>query len=308
MTETGLRYLLEALNAGSMRAAADRLNVAASSISRQIAQLEEQYGLALIEKGRRGVKLTNAGEIVIAHYRNQLADREALRTKLEELRSVRSGHVVVAVGEGFLGKSFTDLISAFNHDNPQIRLDLTIGSTQDILRMVTDDEAHIGLVFQTPHDVKIHVRSVIAQPLMAIMLPDHPLAAQPSVSIADLARFPLCLSPRSFRLRQILSAAETRNGTFLEPSITTNSIFVMQEAVRSGAALTILPQLSMWSELEEGAVVSVPIADDAMEDTTVSLILRAGRQLEGAPVRLLKRIEVQLRQWNRPIVRNIDGG
>lgn len=303
MTETGLRYLLEALNAGSMRAAADRLNVAASSISRQIAQLEEQYGLALIEKGRRGVMLTTAGEVVIDHYRKQLSDREALRGKLEELRSVRSGQVVLAVGEGFLGKTFTSLISDFNRDNPQIRLEVVIGSTQEILRMVTDDEAHMGLVFQTPHDVKIHVRSVIAQPLMAMMLPGHPLAGRGSVQLADLAQWPLCLPPRSFRMRQIVAAAESRSGTFLEPAITSNSIFVMQEAVRSGAALAILPQLSIWSELEEGSITSVPFADDAMDDTTVSLVLRAGRQLEGAPVRMLKRVEAQLRHWNRPILR-----
>lgn len=301
MSETGLRYLLEALNAGSMRAASDRLNVAASSISRQIAQLEENYGLALIEKGRRGVRLTHAGEIVIAHYRNQVADREALRAKLEELRSVKSGHAVLAVGEGFLGSGFTDMIASFTTANPQIHLDLSVNSSQQIVRQVLDDEAHLGLVFQTPHDIKIHVRSVIAQPLMAIVAAGHPLAGQTSVSLSDLARYPLCLSPRHFGLRQILAGAELRHNTYLEPVITTNSIHMMRETVRRGAAVTILPQLSVWSELESGELASIAIADDAMEDATISLILRAGRQLEGAPARLLKMVEAQLRQWNRPL-------
>ncbi|HWU02778.1 MAG TPA: LysR family transcriptional regulator [Novosphingobium sp.] len=300
MSDTGLRYLFEAFNAGSMRAASDRLNVAASSISRQIAQLEDTYGLALIEKGRRGIRLTHAGEIVIAHYRNQLADREALRAKLEELRAVRSGHVVLAVGEGFLGASFTQMIEGFSRSNPHIRLELLIGSSQDIVRMVMDDDAHIGLVFQAPHDMKLSVRQVIAQPLMAIVSPDHPLAGEASVTIRQLAGHPLCLAPHHFRLRQILGEAEARNATFLEPSITTGSIHVMREMAKSGAALTILPQVSLWKELEEGHLVSVAIADDEMEDTTISLVLRAGRQLEGAPGRLCKIIEAQLRQWSRP--------
>lgn len=303
MSETGLRYLLESVNAGSMRAAGDHLNVAPSSISRQVAQLEESYGVALIEKGRRGIRLTHAGEIVIDHYRNQLADREALRAKLEELRAVRSGHVVLALGEGFLGTTFTNLISDFNRANPQVRLELMIGTSQDIMRMVMDDEAHMGLVFQTPHDMKIRVRSVIDQPLTAIVSPDHPIARQQSVTIEDLKAHVLCLSPRHFRLRQILNAAETRRGCYLEPAITTNSIFVMREAVRSGTAVTILPQLTVWSELHDGSMVSVPIADDAMEMTTVSLILRSGRQLEGAPVRLLNVVEAQLRQWKEPMRR-----
>lgn len=304
MSEAGLRYLLEALSAGSMRAAADRLNVAPSSISRQIAQLEAEFGLALIEKGRRGVRLTHAGEIVITHYRHKLAHREALNSKLEELRSVRTGQVTAAIGEGFAGKSFTSTVSEFAKANPLIKLEILTGSTQEILRMIADDEAHFGLVFSTPNDMKIHVRSVIAQPLMAIMLPDHPFASKANVTIAELSQVPLCLPPTNFRIRQILSAAEANSKTYLQPVITSNSIHVMQDAVRSGIALAVLPQISVWSELTEGAMVSVPIADDQIEETTTSLVLRSGRQLEGAPLRLLTRIEAQLRQWNRPFQRN----
>lgn len=299
MSEAGMRYLLEALNAGSMRAAGDRLNVAPSSISRQIAQLESQYGLALIEKGRRGVRLTHAGEIVVAHYRNQLADRDALRAKLDELRSVRTGQVTVAIGEGFAGKSFFSIVSQFSEANPLIQIEILTGSTQEILRLIADDGAHFGLVFSTPNDIKIHVRTVIAQPLMAVMLPENPLAMQPSVTIAQLAQVPLVLPPAHFRIRQILSVAEADSKTFLQPLITSNSIHVMQDAVRAGLAIAILPELSVWSELIEGAMVSVPIADEGIDDTTTSLVLRAGRQLEGAPLRMLKRIEAQLRQWNR---------
>jgi len=305
MSESGLRYLLEALNAGSMRAASDRLNVAASSISRQITQLEETYGLALIEKGRRGVKLTQAGEIVIAHYRNQLAERETLRLRLEELRSVKSGQVVLAVGEGFLGTAFTQLIAQFNRDNPQIRLELIVASSQEILQSIINDEAHLGLVFQTPHDPKVNVRTVLAQPLMAIVAPDHPLAAMESASFADLARHRLCLAPHHFRLRQILSAAESRHGLYLEAAIITNSINTMQQMVKMGGMVAVLPQLSIWSELQNAEMVAVPIADDTIEHTTLSLILRSGRQLEGAPARMLKRLELQLRHWNQPLERTL---
>jgi len=299
MSEAGMRYLFEALKAGSMRAAGDKLNVAASSISRQISQLEARLGVGLIEKGRRGICLTQAGQLVIDHYRNQLADREALQARLEDLRAVRSGTATLAVGEGFLGKSFTQMLGRFSRDNPEIELEIMTGSTQEIVRMVTEDEAHMGLVFQTPHDLKVRVRATIAQPLMAIMRPDHRFASFNWVSIADLASEALCLAPPSFRLRQILAVAETASNLHLEPVITTNSINVMQEAVRSGIALTILPQVSVWSELEEGSMISVPIENEGMQGASVSLILRSGRQLEGAPMRLLQKVEAQLQSWNR---------
>jgi DNA-binding transcriptional LysR family regulator len=193
------------------------------------------------------------------------------------------------------------MIEGFTRANPHIRLDLTIAPTQDIARMVVDDDAHLGLVFHATPDIKLSVRSSIAQPLMAIVHPGHPLATATSVTMAELARQPLCLSPRAFRLRQILARAEARHQTYLEPAITTNSIHVMREMALSGAAVTILPQVSLWRELEERHLISVAIADDEIEETTISLVLRAGRQLEGAPARLSKVIEAQLRQWNRPL-------
>lgn len=301
MSETGLRYLLEAFNAGSMRAAGDRLDIAASSISRQVTQLEEHFGVALIERGRRGIKLTEAGEIVIEHYRNQIADREALRARLEELRASRTGTVTLWMGEGFLGETFTDLINTFNRSNPEVRLNITIGPSREIARMVIDDQAHMGLVFQIPHDPKIHLRTAIAQPLMVVAPPDHPLARCDRVSLAQLREYPLCLAERSFRLRQILGEAEARSGLHLEPAITTNSIFVMLDAVRKGSALTVLPRLSVWSDLERGTLVSIPIADDRMENTSVCLILRAGRKLEGAPARFLAALERLLRRWSQTL-------
>ncbi|WP_241657346.1 LysR family transcriptional regulator [Aurantiacibacter suaedae] len=301
MNEAGMRYLLEAYSAGSMRAAGDRLNIAPSSISRQIAQLEADFGLSLVEKGRRGIRLTHAGEIVVDHYRNQLADREALKSRLDDLRSVRTGNVTIAVGEGFLGQSFTSLISHFAEENPQISLDIRTGATQEILRQIADDEAHVGLVFQTPHDLKLQVRAAIAQPLMAIVRADHALAKRGSVTLEELCDQPLCLPPAHFRIRQILGSAESGRNRKIEPSICTNSIAVMLQSVKAGIACTILPEVSAWAELEAGEMVSIPIDDNGLEGTTVSLVLRSGRQLEGAPVKMLKRLEAQLRRWNGPV-------
>jgi DNA-binding transcriptional LysR family regulator len=299
MSDTALRYLLEAVNAGSMRAASDRIGVAPSSISRMIAQLEGTYGMALIEKGRRDVRLTEAGHYVIEYYRNQLSSREALTSRLQGLRSINTGNVTLAVGEGFLSAAFTDLINEFRTKNPQITLTLRVGGSQDIVKAILQDEAHMGLVFQVEPEIKIRVRSTTSQPLMAIVAAGHPLAHQAEVTMVELAQQSLCLMPREFRIRQILSHAEERSQVFLEPAITTNSILVQLESVRSGGCVTILPQLTVWTELRDRTLVSVPIADESIEKTNVSLILRTGRQLEGAPARLLNSLETKLRHWAR---------
>ncbi|MFT3964370.1 MAG: LysR family transcriptional regulator [Sphingobium sp.] len=297
MTETALRYLLEALNAGSMRAASDRLNIAPSSISRHIAQLENDFGLPLIEKGRRNIQLTQAGELVISYFRDQLASREALSSRLDDLRRVVRGKAVLAVGEGFLSDSFVAMLNSFHVANPGVETHLIIGSSQEIVRAVVEDEAHLGLVMQAPHDPKIQVRSSVAQPLTAVVSPSHPLAALESVSLAGLKDHAMCLPPPHFRLRQLLEQAEMRQNIFLEPAMVTGSIYVMRQMAIAGSAVAILPDLAVSFDCEQGRLVRIAIEDDALEHATVSLILRAGRQLEGGALRLLPLLEGQLRRW-----------
>ncbi|WP_419198235.1 LysR substrate-binding domain-containing protein [Novosphingobium resinovorum] len=73
------------------------------------------------------------------------------------------------------------------------------------------------------------------------------------MTIKELAQVPLVLPPADFRIRQILGAAEANSKTYLQPAITSNSIHVVQDTVRSGIALAVLPQISVWSELIKGS-------------------------------------------------------
>src|SRR3546814_280979 len=100
MWDNALHYFYEAASLGSMRLASDKIGVAVSSISRQIAQLEAEMGIALIERGRRSIRLTEAGKLAYDYHKNQLADREALMNQLQELREVKTGRIDLAVGEG----------------------------------------------------------------------------------------------------------------------------------------------------------------------------------------------------------------
>ena len=82
--ENRLRYLYEAARLGTMRAASDELNVATSSISRQIAALEKELGMRLIEGVRRKIKLTEAGNVAFAYYREMQAHQELFLSRVAE--------------------------------------------------------------------------------------------------------------------------------------------------------------------------------------------------------------------------------
>ncbi|WP_420139797.1 LysR family transcriptional regulator [Sphingomonas sp.] len=297
MLENAFGYFYEAANLGSMRLASEKIGVAVSSISRQIAQLEQDLGTPLIERGRRSIRLTEAGRMALDYYRDQLADREALMNRLRDLREMKTGRIDMAVGEGFIGRSFIGLIDAFQRRNPGITVSITSGTTSEIVRMVLEDEAHIGMILHTSDEPKIRTRTAVAQPLMVICSPDHPAAAMPALTLADLQQHHLCLPPKGFRIRHLLNDAEKRAQTWLEPNIVSSSLQVMRELARAGRMVTLLPRVSVISELEEGTLVARPLREAELEHATVSLIHRLARQLDGAPSRLLGQLEAKLKSW-----------
>lgn len=298
MWDNALHYFYEAANMGSMRLASEKIGVAVSSISRQIAQLEQQMGVALIERGRRSIRLTEAGEHTLEFYRHQIADREALMNRLQELREVKTGRVDLAVGEGFLGNAFTAIIDGFQGRNPGITLSVTSCASTEIVRMVLDDEAHIGMILHTTSEPKIRTRATAAQPLMVLCAPDHPAARMDSVDLSTLAQFDLCLPPKGFRIRTMLNEAERREQVWLEPKMVTTSLLMMREMAKAGRMATILPAFSALAELDQGVLVARPLIAAELEHTTISLIHRVGRQLDGGPARLLAILEAKLKSWS----------
>ncbi|MBT0670743.1 LysR family transcriptional regulator [Novosphingobium profundi] len=298
MWDNALNYFYEAAKLGSMRLASEKIGVAVSSISRQISQLEATLGTALIEPGRRSIRLTAAGQHVLDYHRKQLSDRESLMTRLQELREVKTGRVVMAIGEGFIGDAFARTIEYFQVRNPGIEIALEISSSTEIVRKVLEDEVHIGMILNLTDEPKIRTRLSVEQPLAVLCAPDHPAARLEAVTIEDLMGFALCLPPKGFRIRASLAAAERRARLTLEPMLVTTSIQLMRDIARAGRAVCVLPRISALSELTEGTLVARPLHDPELDDATVSLIYRLGRQLEGAPARLLSLLENNLKSWS----------
>jgi len=105
--ENRLRYLFEAARYGAVRAAADALGVNPSVVSRQIALLEQELDAALLDRHSRGVRPTEAGELLIEHYPRHTVDRDDTLARLRELQGLHRGHIDLVLGEGFVA----DLIS-----------------------------------------------------------------------------------------------------------------------------------------------------------------------------------------------------
>ena len=289
-----IHFLYQAWRSGSMRAASEILEMAPSSISRQIARLEHEVGSTLIEHGRREILLTDAGHAIIEYYRSRQTSLEVLNAHLLDLSAARTGQVKFAIGEGFLGEALYGTLDGFMDDYPGFTLSVSVTDTTEMVRLLLEDEVHFGLGFHPQSHPQIVSRFRAAVPLKAIMHAAHPLALRSSISIAELCAEPLALMGPMFRIRQMIDLAATDSGHLVAPVLTSNSIPLLIRSACVGRAVTVLPEFSARSELSSGQLVAVRIVSPQMQSVYVHLITRRNRLLSAPLTALAEQIRKRM--------------
>ncbi len=222
------------------------------------------------------------------YYKAQLSQRELFDARLSDFKRLRRGRISLALGEGFVGADFSALLGRFVSRHPGLQVDVRVlAASSDVARVIVEDEAHLGLVFDTCSDPRVRVLGAVSLPLCAIMVPSHPLAHRSGVTLSELSQHALCLPEDSLRTRQLLKQAEAAQRITLQPSVTCNSIALLKALLRSGELYTLLPPLGVADELARGELSVVPIEGCTLHDTSAQVITRLGRQLLPAPQSLV---------------------
>ena len=291
INESRIVYLYEAVRCGTVRAAGDSLNVAPSAVSRQIALLEQELAVTLVERNKRGVTLTEAGRLLIEYFREQRSHQSDLLAKLQEVRGLRRGSISIIMGEGFISDMIGGPIKQFCKNHPEISLTLDLGGTNDVVRAVTTDEAEIGLVFNPPPDPKIVSRAFSRQPMHALVPPDFPLLGKvEAVTLKDLLPYPVALTHKTYGTRQVVEAAMMMEKVRITPTITTNSMVLLKHFVMSGLGITLLPPFAARHEIASGGLCSIPINNPLLLGSEAHIITRVGRKLSMAANRLMQHL------------------
>jgi len=287
--ETRLIYLFEAIRRGTMREAADALNVAPSAVSRQIALLEQELSLPLIERHTRGVKATEAGHLVLAYFREQLVHKNDLLTRLQEMRGLHQGTVRIALGEGFIADLMAGPLPRYASDFPGISVVLDVGGTNEVMRRVSEDESDIGLVFNPPPESTVVSRASSRQPVNAIVRPGFPLLQRKTpVPFKELLAYPIALNHDTYGMRQLLHVVEQTEHLRLQPKLTTNSFYGLRQFVIQGLGITFLPDFVAFAELEAGQLFSIPVDQPTLQAAEAHLITRRGRKVSMAANRMMQ--------------------
>ncbi|WP_353233545.1 LysR family transcriptional regulator [Diaphorobacter ruginosibacter] len=282
LQDTALRYFLEVVRCGSVSLASERLHVAMSAISRQIAGLEARLGTPLFERHARGMVPTAAGEILAQHARRISLEAEQAVDAIHALSSLKSGVVRMATSDAFANELIPGMCAEFQKSHPGVRFEVLVCATAQVSRHVRMGDADIGLCFSLAPAQDIHVAHRQSAPVVAILPPGHALAGRRRVSLAELTRHPLALPPAETAVRQIVDMACARQDLALEPVLVSNHVQTLLRYVQYSGGVSVSSEVSVRHLVAAGELIVKPMADAGMNLRDIEVQTLAGRALQPA--------------------------
>lgn len=295
------RYFNEVAETKSIRRAADRLHVAPSAISRQLALLEHRLGTLLMERTNTGIQLTPAGQMLERYTRNMFRDLERVQDTIKTLKGLRQGEVKIWVIEGLILGFLPRALSMFNDRFPAIRFSVYSESTDRILEAMIRDEADIGIVFNAKPRAAIEIVAQYSEPVMCLVSRDHTFADRDNLTLVEICSQQIALPLQSFGLRQLFDKAVLRQN--LEPNIviSANNLELTRTMALTGRTLTIGPALSASKEIREGTLCAIPIVDEEFSLATSAICVHRDRRLSYAAHEFLKMLVQEFPSVGSPV-------
>jgi len=253
------RYIDFVAKTGSIRKAAEALNITPSALNRRIQTFEEELGTPVFERLPRGVRLNTVGELLIQHIRSQMSDLERLRSKIADLEGIRRGHVTIACSQALLPYFLPRQIALYRSAHPAVTFSVLPRDRTSAEQALIDYTCDLALVFEPLQLAEVQSLAVVPQPVHAVMVPDHPLSGRDTLRLRDCLRYPYCLPTSPYGVRRLLEQAAARKGQPLKPMVESDSFEFLRHYAATENLLAFQIPVGLAPPRSAGDLVSVPL-------------------------------------------------
>ena len=236
-----LRYFVAIAEAPTMAKAADAVFVAQSTLSHQLAQLEDEIGCPLFERIGRNLRLTDAGREFLGHARGVLAQLQEGMQAVSRSQALASGTLRIGVIHSFVTGLMPQVCAACLRAHPELKLQVSELTGLEIESQVADGSLDVGVAFHPPSHDGVMGEKLFDDVLVLAVPRQHPLAGKRSVRFSQLADLPLAMLGQRFATRRLLDGYFRRTGTRQNVVLEIDSVDALQRVVERGAAAAFLP-------------------------------------------------------------------
>lgn len=289
------RYVETVAQRGSIRRAAESLNIASSAVNRMILELERGLGVQLFERLPRGVRLTSAGEFLLLHIRRSNSDFETVREQIEGLKGVQRGHVSIAAVEAAVEPFLARALAQFHLSHRRVAFRVRIAGSVEVANAVMQEQADLGLTLNAPSSARLLSLATETYYLHGFVGRDHPLARHRALQLTDCIGFPVAMGDETLGGRQRLERAFEQAPLDFRPVLASNSISLMVETAKYSDVICF-QALPFERRRAVGALIAIPLVDSGIAELELTLIANKRRALSIAAATFAAQLSLGMRE------------
>ena len=233
---------VETVDCGSFTRAAEKLHYSQSGISRMIRDLETEWKVTLLERGKGGVKLTSDGTKLLPFARSVCVEVSRLQTQVDELQGLGAGLIRVGALSGAAAGLLPAWVEGFLREHPNIDFELLVGEQKEIEDWLFSGRVDLGIL-DLPADPELETLFLEQDPLMAVLPEEHPDASAEFFPVSSFMDMPFLLLEKENRaeVSQLLESC----GVAPPVRFTTWDEQTILSMVERGQGVSILPAMAL---------------------------------------------------------------
>ncbi len=225
-------------------------------------QLEEQFNTRLFDRTHNRINLTEAGERVYHHAKQIFELYSRMESEVRELTGEVSGVVIVGASTTVAEYMLPSLLGAFKRKFPDVIIRLQVSNTEGIVAAVEHNAVDLGVVEGPVSNKSLVVEVCRIDRLVAVLPPDHPLAGDANLPVADVLKFPYIAREEGSGTREV--TFDFLRGAGLDPADLTvvmelGSPESIKGAIEAGMGISILSRSTIDKELQLGTLTCVEL-------------------------------------------------
>jgi molybdate transport repressor ModE-like protein len=276
---TRLRLLVEIGRQGSVSAAARAIGIGQPSASEHLRTLEGAAGQRLVERGGRGSRLTEAGQVLALHAGQALATLDAGEEELRQLAGLEAGTIRIGASTTPGVYLLPDTLGCFRRDHPNVAVEVEIASSGDILQRLLDGHVQLALVGEVETDERVKLEPFLSDELVGVAKPGALDMRDHKVRRRSLAAQTLLVRERTSSSRRVAERALAAAGVRPAAVWELDSSEAIKRAAREGLGIAFLSRYAVAEEIDRGELENFRIAGQPRIDRKLYVARLARRPL-----------------------------
>lgn len=271
-----LKVFCDLADLRSFSKTAEKHVLSQSAISQQLAQLELAYKSQLINRKRRPIELTKAGQLLYQASKDILERYEQFQNELRMAQKTSAGRINIGAIFSIGMHTLPDYVKKFMANYPNVNVHIEYFSAEIVYEKVLSGEVDIGIVAVPQRDKRLEVYDFVDEQLVLACSPKHPLANETTIDIHKLQFEKFIAFEKEVPTRIWIDSILQRYNVSIQPVMEFDNIETIKRAVEINLGVSILPQITLLQELGSGTIKAIDFSNERFVRPT-GIIIRKGK-------------------------------